>query len=127
MESLQSDKKKWKRYYAISTDWITRWLAYVEADSENAAEHPGPIDNDTIMEYMCGLRNGQSSRNQREQYYNISKHLFYFLASLYGGGPAIVQSQQWEQIEPKLTQTRRNSNNSDDDEEEEREETKSSS
>ena len=63
MEALQSDKKKWKRYYAISTDWISRWLAYVEGDSENAVDHPGPINNDSIMEYMSELRHDHSSRN----------------------------------------------------------------
>jgi len=29
MDDLQSDKKKWNRYYAISSGWVSDWLEYV--------------------------------------------------------------------------------------------------
>ena len=29
MDALQGDNKLWKRYYAINTEWVQRWLAYV--------------------------------------------------------------------------------------------------
>ena len=32
MNELQQSDKKWKRYYYISMDWVTEWLAYAEAE-----------------------------------------------------------------------------------------------
>jgi hypothetical protein len=29
MDELQSDKKKWNRYYAIGSGWVSDWLEYV--------------------------------------------------------------------------------------------------
>ena len=26
MDELQGEEKGWKRYYAISTEWVTKWL-----------------------------------------------------------------------------------------------------
>ena len=48
MESLQSDDVVWRRYYAISTAWVSKWLAFVQAADKNTAVPPGPVDNRII-------------------------------------------------------------------------------
>ena len=57
-------------------------------------EHPGPVDNGKIMKSMCRQRPGRQQREEAKAY-QVSKHLFYFFVSLYGGGPAIVQNEAW--------------------------------
>jgi hypothetical protein len=37
--------------------------------------------------------------SERSVFYNVSKHLFYFFVSVYGGGPAIINNEYWVEIE----------------------------
>jgi len=53
MDSLQQPNKKWKRYYCISTQWVTNWLRYVEANDKSSMQPPGPVDNEGIMIDLC--------------------------------------------------------------------------
>jgi len=54
---------------------------------------------------MC-LPKSQRPASERSHFYNVSKHLFYFFVSVYGGGPAIVNNEYWELIEPVFKQIR---------------------
>ena len=37
MDALQGEDKAWGRYYAISKEWVTNWLQYVDAGEEDDA------------------------------------------------------------------------------------------
>lgn len=102
MDSLQGASKKWKRYYAISTEWVTSWLKYAESEDKSASQPPGPVDNSNIMRSLCSLEEGEERKESRAEFYSISKHLFYFFISVYGGGPAVVQKESWAQFEPVI-------------------------
>ena len=39
-----------------------------------------------------------SNKNQ-QTFYNVNKHLFYFFYSLYGGGPAIITNETFQDKE----------------------------
>lgn len=106
MDSLQGASKKWKRYYAISTDWISSWLRYAESADKSDSNHPGPVDNDNIMRSLCSMEEGEERKDPRAEFYSISKHLFYFFVALYGGGPAVVLRESWELYEPVLAAVR---------------------
>jgi len=45
MDELQSDAKAWKRYYAISSEWVQSWLDFVQAPDKKNAKPPGPVAN----------------------------------------------------------------------------------
>jgi hypothetical protein len=57
------------------------------------ADPPGPIDN-TELEKWLSTKNDQVDEDT-ERYYTVSKNLFYFFISLYGGGPAIVHRKHY--------------------------------
>ena len=100
MDSLQGDDKAWMRYYAINFEWIQRWIAYVQCEDKNTAVHPGPVDNESIVQHMINLRSEQdTSPNGQAMFYTVNKHLFHYFISLYGGGPAIIQNQLFTQVE----------------------------
>lgn len=98
MDMLQGDSKLWKRYYAISQDWVQKWLDWVQAPDKSKAEHPGPVDNTHIMEKMCAMTS-DDNQSQKQQFYNVNKHLFYFFCHLYGGGPALVTTGTFKEVE----------------------------
>ena len=91
MDNLQNSEKAWARYYAVNAQWVTAWLRYVQAEDKSTAVHPGPVDNQSIMNKMIEMET-TSNKNQ-QTFYNVNKHLFYFFYSLYGGGPAIITNE----------------------------------
>ena len=88
MDTLQGDSKQWKRYYAISSEWVQKWLNWVQASDKSKAVHPGPVDNNHLVTELTPMNKGEEQ--PRQEFYNVNKHLFYFFVSLYGGGPALV-------------------------------------
>ena len=98
MDQLQSDGKAWQRYYAISSDWVQAWLAYVQANDKSTAKNPGPIDNGKLTQTLLKQRDNKEGQNST-LYYSVSKHLFYYFHALYGGGPALVQNSFWQSLE----------------------------
>lgn len=100
MDSLQGSSKRWKRCYIISTKWVASWLRYAESEDKQSVEPPGPVNNENIMRTLCALKAGEERKDPRAEFYSISKHLFYFFISMYGGGPVVVQKAGWNQYEP---------------------------
>ena len=91
MDMLQGDNKLWKRYYAINTEWVQRWLQYVQSEDKSTAVPPGPVDNESIVQHMISLRSEQDNNESGQaKFYTVNKHLFHYFISLYGGGPAII-------------------------------------
>jgi len=64
MDNLQSDAKGWTRYYAVGTDWVQRWLDYVQATDKQTAVHPGPIDNSELAAYLITLLPNQEPKGK---------------------------------------------------------------
>ena len=106
MDNLQVDKKGWLRYYAINAQWVSSWLDYVQSDSKENAVHPGPIRNDVLLPQLLSLKSTQDSAQYKTEFYTVSKHLFYFFHSIYGGGPILVANFQWQQQEIDQSNTK---------------------
>ena len=51
----QQEDKKWKRYYCLSSAWVTQWITYCEAEDRTQHEPPGPVANEPIMQELCKL------------------------------------------------------------------------
>ena len=56
--------------------------------------HPGPVDNQDLAERLV---NFDDVKDTNTGYYQISKPLFYFFVSQYGGGPAIISNSLFQQ------------------------------
>lgn len=95
MNDLQSDKKKWKRYYVINSNWVTAWVDWIVGNKANAP-HPGPVNNEELAEVLCRPDGGAPNE---KNFYNINKPLFYFFTAMYGGGPAIIENKAFDSIE----------------------------
>ena len=102
MDQIQNDKQSGERYYALNNDWISKWCDWVQG--EGKAEQPGPVDNWRIVKLLCpdkrDLPVSQSKKDgDRLQYFNVSKQLYYFFISFYGGGPIINKHQSYLKLE----------------------------
>ena len=63
MDSLQKADKKWKRYYCISSEWVTNWLRYAESEDKNQYDPPGPVDNQAVMQKLCSTSKGEERKD----------------------------------------------------------------
>ena len=96
MDQIQNDSDL-PRLYALDTIWIQNWLDWVQGDGKN--KPPGPITNDQLFSTLFpdkyeGKKRVQSPKGE-PTYFNVSKTLFYFFVSLYGGGPTIVKNEEF--------------------------------
>lgn len=69
--------------YVIQREWITRWSTWIT----EGVDFPGVINQKALKKQMLKLR---SIENDSQEYYQISRTLFYFFQMCFGGGPAIV-------------------------------------
>jgi hypothetical protein len=77
--------------------WITKWQKWVQGEGNESS--PGAIDNHQLVEKLApdksklgSHRQGSSKQDSdRPSYFNISKHLYFFFACIYGGGPIICK------------------------------------
>ena len=81
---------------------MQRWLDYIQAPDKSKAVEPGPVDNNAIARHLIEMQSANEQVNKNFQYYSVSKHLFYFFQSIYGGGPILVQSAHWHQYEGRF-------------------------
>ena len=92
-------QNRWDTYYYISAEWTHKWQRYIAARDESNLEPPGPVANTEIMFDLCNASNeydSDSDLEEEQKFFFINKDLFYFFISLYGGGPAIVQINDFE-------------------------------
>ena len=89
----------------ISSDWVTKWLQFVQNEDKENAVHPGPVNNKQILKHVIAMQSTNDTQ-QKTGFYSVSKHLFYFFVGLYGGGPAIVQNTQYAHTELAITAVR---------------------
>ena len=95
MDELQNDRREFARYYACDAIWVDRWLKYMQSpDGERKPPPPGPIDNRTIAKTLLKQRNEKDSE-AAGTYFNLSKHLWLFFVSMWGGGPAVVANSKY--------------------------------
>lgn len=101
MDELQSDRKKWCRYYGISSAWVQRWLEYVQQEAGANVSPPGPIDNTPLIKTLVMARENDQSAG-KSMFYNVNKHLYMYFVALYGGGPALVQIDLYKRHELQI-------------------------
>jgi len=103
MDELQNDPREFSRFYAVNAKWIERWLAYMDQEKDMSGRTPpGPIDNQTIADQLTQMSKSTPDEEkpaEKANYYNISKPLFLFFQSMYGGGPVIVANGKFRQVE----------------------------
>jgi len=60
---------------------------------------PGPIDNKDIERKLIEEQEyylDSEAFKKNQDFYNVSKPLFYFFQSLYGGGPVIINNSVYK-------------------------------
>lgn len=93
-----------ERYYYVDAGWIQKWLTFCDGTDyfkrkRVKTEPPGPINNTELERWISGVNQRLPEGDDTEKYYTVSKMLFYFFLSVYGGGPAIVQIRNFNQHE----------------------------
>lgn len=76
------DSIKSSNIYVISMKWSREWTNFIF----NAGKLPGEIDNSCLFDKDGNIKSGLESL---KQYKSISKDVWDFLYSQYGGGPII--------------------------------------
>ncbi|KAK7497015.1 hypothetical protein BaRGS_00011751 [Batillaria attramentaria] len=86
-EEFQAEENLEPVIYAMSMAWFKEWEAFVRGKTDTP---PGPIDNSRIATY----RNGQSYLRSSSDHGQLSRDMWNFLHSIYGGGPELIIRQR---------------------------------
>ncbi|XP_071802261.1 ubiquitin carboxyl-terminal hydrolase 20-like [Asterias amurensis] len=82
-EAFSRDDSPDSIIYCISLAWFKLWEAFVKAKQKDP---PGPIDNRSI----AIMKGGYAVVRQRADCGQISKEMWYYLHSIYDGGPEVI-------------------------------------
>nr|KAG5706644.1 hypothetical protein BaRGS_005714 [Batillaria attramentaria] len=83
-EEFQAEENLEPVIYAMSMAWFKEWEAFVRGKTDS------PIDNSRIATY----RNGQSYLRSSSDHGQLSRDMWNFLHSIYGGGPELIIRQR---------------------------------
>jgi hypothetical protein len=76
-------------YFCIDNAWIELWLSFIFKNHSGNNPHPGPINNRRLAKILLPL---ETAKDTKPEFYIVSKPLYYFIWSLYGGGPSIIDN-----------------------------------
>eukprot|EP00053_Salpingoeca_punica_P011203 m.100164 g.100164 ORF g.100164 m.100164 type:complete len:775 (-) comp15615_c1_seq5:332-2656(-) len=87
VRKLQSVEPERAQLYAISSDWIAQWHAFVSAPPESTTPPPSAITNEHIVDAQGHL---VPTTKPGEPYIVIRPSVWQYFTATYGGGPAVA-------------------------------------
>ena len=77
--------------HMINADWLQRWQDYIEKGAEEGT-HPGPISNWELLDADFHYEMPRQGLVAGQQYQAVSRVVWNFFQSHYGGGPDITNT-----------------------------------